>query len=97
MRSTIHTALDAAPSELVFGRDMMSPMAFKVDREQVRLLKKQINKDNVKDNTIRLDYNYFVGDRALTTDPISKRRKLQRPTDVPFIVTCAHDNGTIRM
>ena len=58
---------------------------------------KKINKDNVKEKKIRLDYNYSVGDRALTTEPISKRRKLERPTDVPFIVTCKHDNGTVRM
>ena len=77
---------------------MILPMAFSADWEQIRLRKqKQINKDNIKENKSFLDYNYSVGDRVLTTDPISKEQKLERPTDGPFIVTRVHDNGTIRM
>ena len=67
---------------------MILPMAFSADWEQIRLRKqKQINKDNIKENKSFLDYNYSVGDRVLTTDPISKEQKLERPTDGPFIVT----------
>ena len=98
MRSTIHTTLDATPSELVFGRDMILPLEFKADWEHIRAKRQlQINKDNIRENKNRLDHSYSIGDRVLVLDPISKTRKLERPTDGPFIVTRTHDNGKIRI
>ena len=98
MRSTIHSTIDATPAELVFGRDMILPTAFTADWESIRAKRQsQIIKDNKRENKGRLDYNYSVGDRILTLDPISKRRKLERTTDGPFIITRVHDNGTARI
>ena len=98
MRSTMHATLDATPSELVFGRDVILPLEFKADWEHIRTKRQlQINKDNIRENKNRLDHSYSIGDRVLVLDPISKTRKLERPTDGPFIVTITHDNGKIRI
>jgi len=98
LRSTIHTTLEATPAELVFGRDMILPIEFKADWEKIRARRQaQTVKDNVKENKSRLDYTHSVGDRVLTVDPISTKRKLERQTAGPFIVTRVHDNGTIRI
>ena len=77
---------------------MILPTAFTADWESIRAKRQsQIIKDNKRENKGRLDYNYSVGDRILTLDPISKRRKLERTTDGPFIITRVHDNGTARI
>ena len=99
LRSTTHSTIDAIPAELVFGRDMILPAAFAADWESIRAKRQsQKSKDNKRKNKgVRLDYDYSVGDRVLTLDPISKRRKLERATDGPFIVTRVHDNGIVRI
>ena len=72
---------------------MTLPMAFNTDWEQTRLREQnQINKDNVKEKS-HLDYN-SVGDRVLSTDPITKKQKLELPTDGTFVVTRMHDKGS---
>ena len=76
----------------------MLSLAFEAEWDQVLLQKQtQINKYNYEENKSHLDCNHSVGNRALTTDPTSKKLKLERTTDGPFIVTRARDNGTIRI
>ena len=98
MRSTIHTTINATPAELVFGRDMILPIAFQADWEAIRARRQQqVIKDNVKENKGRLQHDYSIGDKVLVLDPISKKRKLERITDGPFIMTRIHKNGTARI
>ena len=44
LRSTIHTTLNVTPAELVFGRDMIPPLQFKENWENMRA-KRQIQID----------------------------------------------------
>jgi len=87
LRSTIHTTLKATPAQLVFGRDMVLPISFEADWEAMRAAKqKQIHEDNIKENKKRIRHEYKPGDEILVLDPITKKRKLARPTEGPFVV-----------
>ena len=50
-RATIHTTLQASPSQLVFGRDAMLNMEFEADWATIRTRKqKRINENNKREN-----------------------------------------------
>jgi hypothetical protein len=51
IRSTYHTTLQATPCQLVFGRDMIHNIAFRVNWDQIQKRKQDIiNKYNQKEN-----------------------------------------------
>jgi len=57
LRSTMHTTLNVTPDELVFGRDMILPLQFKADWEQIRTKRQiQINRDNKRENSKRVKH-----------------------------------------
>lgn len=80
--STIHSTLKATPAQLVFGRDMILPIAFKANWEELRARRqKQITIDNERENSKRIAYDYKIGDKVILLDPISKKRKLSIVND----------------
>ena len=80
IRSTHHTTLQASPAQLVFGRDMLLDMKFLADWEAIRLRKqKDVDKNNSKENSLRVPHDYQVGDKVLVTDK-DIHRKLNCPT-----------------
>jgi Integrase zinc binding domain len=57
IRSTYHTTLQAAPCQLVFGRDMIHNNAFKVNWDQIqKRIQDIINKSNKKENKCQIPY-----------------------------------------
>ena len=95
VRSTYHTTLGATPAQLVFGRDMIYPIAFVAEWDVIRRNKQRlINKSNERENSTRVDYDYKIGDDVLIViDEIG--RKMDTPTQGPFPITEVHANGTV--
>ena len=97
IRSTHHTTLQASPAQLVFGRDMLLDMKFVADWEAIRLRKQRdVDKNNSKENSLRVPHDYHIGDKVLITDK-DIHRKLNCPTKGPYSIVQVYANGTIRV
>jgi len=97
IRSTYHTTLEATPGQLVFGRDMLLPIAFKADWARIAQQKqKRIDDSNERENRTRQPYDYKVGDKVLLAVPGIKG-KLSTPRTGPYEVTQVHTNGTLHI
>jgi hypothetical protein len=97
IRSTYHTVLDATPGQLVFGRDMVLPVAFKTEwAEIVQRKQEQIIRDNARENSRRIVHEYKVGDQVLINKP-GILRKMSTPREGPYTVIRVHTNGTVRV
>ena len=95
IRSTYHTTLEATPAQLIYGRDMIYPIKFIAEWDVIAKNKQQqIDKNNLKENSGRVSYDYKVGDKVLliVTD---LQRKLNCPTEGPFNIIQVHTNGNI--
>ena len=95
IRSTHHTSLNASPAELVFGRNMLLPIKYIANWEQITNNNQtKINKTNILENRRRIDYDYRVGDQVyLEIDEL--QRKLNNPREGPYTITQVHVNGTV--
>lgn len=95
-RATIHTTLNATPSQLVFGRDAMLNMEFEADWAIIKSRKqKRILENNKRENAKRKAYQYHEGDRILIkTDP--NRKYGQNAYKGPYVIIRVNDNGTVR-
>ena len=73
-RSTVHTTLDATPSQLVFGRDTILNVSFEADWQYIKDRKqKLILQNNKRENSKRKPYTYHVGDKVMVLqDPKRK-------------------------
>jgi transposase InsO family protein len=97
LRSTYHTVLNATPGQLVFGRDMLLPIKYKVDWAQlVQRKRDQVEKDNKRENNTRLRHQYKVGDKVLLTKP-GIVPKMSLPREGPYTVLEVYTNGTVRI
>ena len=95
--STHHTTLQATPGQLVFGRDMLLNVKFIADWEAIRLRKQRdIDRNNAKENGLRINHDYQVGDKVLITNN-DIHRKLNCPTKGPFTIVQTYTNGTVRV
>ena len=57
-----------SPGQLIFGRDMIIPIKYRVNWELIRQQKQtQINRNNTQENKHRVDYAYKVGDKVMLT------------------------------
>jgi len=65
-RATIHTTLQATPSQLVFGRDAILNTRLEADWNIIRQRKQNmIQKNNQRENKSRVNHQYKVGDKVL--------------------------------
>lgn len=98
MRSTIHTTLNATPTQLVFGRDHILPVQFQADWDYIRSRKlHRIIQNNKKENAKRIEHQYNVGDRVkVLQDPNAKYGDKDRFVG-PQTVTAVYDNGTVML
>jgi len=95
-RATIHTTLDASPSQLVFGRDAILNMEFHADWETIRHKKQhRINKNNEVENAKRIPHTYHVGDKILVKNDPSRKFGTNAYSG-PYVVTSVRNNGTLR-
>jgi len=95
IRSTYHTTMEATPGQLVFGRDMVLPIAFRADWARIAQRKQErINENNLRENRTRLKYDYKVGEKVLLNKP-GIRNKLSSPRTGPYVITKVYTNGTL--
>ena len=98
IRSTYHTTLDATPAQLVFGRDMVLPIRYMADWALIEEKRQQeMERNNMRENSKRIKYEYKVGDKIYLTKPGKKLRKLESPRQGPFDITAVYTNGTLRI
>ena len=95
-RATIHTTLQATPSQLVFGRDAMLNMEFEADWTTIRARKqKRIDENNRRENAKRIENKYAIGYQILIkTDP--NRKYGQNAYKGPYEIISVNNNGTLR-
>ena len=97
VRATYHTALQASPMQLVFGRDAILNVKHVTDWEHINEHKQRtsrMNYNNKRENAKRLDHNYEVGDQVLVKN--RKHSKHEQEYIGPYKVAHVNNNGTIR-
>ena len=95
MNSTIHTTLDATPTQLVFGRDAFLPVSFKASWDYIGLRKRRlIDQNNKQENATRLPHTYHVDDLVLVLD-MPNRKYGNDKYQGPFKITQVNENGTV--
>ena len=97
IRATYHTTLQATPAQLVFGRDMILPVAITADWERIREKRQdEINRNNLRENRDRIPHEYKVGDKVLLRKE-GILRKLTAPREGPYELTRVYNNGTVQL
>ena len=97
VRSSYQSVLEATPAQLVFGRDMVVNLQFAADWQAITKKKQsQVNKDNIRENSKRIAYDYRPGDQVLVTKD-GHFRKLDAPYQGLFPITEVYVNGTVRI
>ena len=96
VRSTISTTTQSTPAQLVFGRDMMLNIKHMANWEFIRDRKqKLINKNNQRENSKRIPYEYKTGDLVLIRK--GSENKYETPFTGPFSILMVNDNGTVKL
>ena len=96
IRSTYLTTQGATPAQMVFGRDMVLPVDFDINWDEITKRKqKRINENCERENRKRIKHTYQRGDKVLMKVPKKILRKLERVRRGPFTVIKHHDNGTV--
>ena len=97
IRATYHTTLQATPAQLVFGRDMILPVAITANWGRIKERRQEeINRNNARENRGRVPHEYHVGDKVLLKKE-GILRKLASPRDGPHTVTRVYNNGTVQL
>ena len=74
IRATVHTTLQASPSQLVFGRDHILNIKYVADWKRIRENKQRIiDKNNKLENDKRKEYQYVVGQKVLIKTEQSRK------------------------
>jgi hypothetical protein len=95
IRSLYHQSHGHSPAQLVFGRDMFSPVETEVDSEAIRNNKQtKINKNNIRENSSRVPHNYQKGELITLKKP-GIPQKLAIPRKGPYKVVEHNNNGSI--
>ena len=97
VNSTVHTTLQATPTQLVFSRDAILNVNFQADWEYIKDRKQhRILQNNKAENAKRKPYDYAVGDQVMIIlDPNRKHGEDQQAG--PYTVTQVNNNGTVKI
>jgi hypothetical protein len=97
VNSTVHTTLNATPTQLVFGRDAFLPVAFQADWTFIANRKQRlIVQNNKRENAKRRPHVYSVNDSVMILhDP--NRKHGDDTYKGPFVITKVNDNGTLQL
>ena len=97
INSTVHTTLNATPTQLVFRRDAFLPVAFEADWNYIASRKQHlIVQNNKKENARRRPHTYSVGDSVMIRhDP--NRKHGADTYKGPYLLTEVNDNGTVQL
>ena len=80
--------------QLIFGYDIILPIKYTVDWELVRQKNQtQNNKDNIRENSKRVDHNYKVGDKVTLDN--NSAFKYKTPYNRPFEIKQRFTNSTV--
>ena len=94
---TYHTTVQKTPADLVFSQDMQLNIKFLADQEATMLRKrKQIHTNTTRENSLRVDHDYEVGDKVLTIHK-DIHRKLNSPTKGSYEIVRIYTNDTINV
>ena len=66
LHSTYHTVLKSTPGAAVFGRDMLFDIPYIADWTTIGQRRQlSVDKDNARENTGRIDFDYAVGHKVM--------------------------------
>jgi transposase InsO family protein len=95
VRASFHTTLGATPGQLVFGRDMVLPIAYEANWESIHERRqKLIQENNRRENLNRVAHEYRAGEKVLLKIP-GIQRKLNQPREGPHRIEQVNANGTL--
>ncbi|MGL5963100.1 MAG: hypothetical protein ACRCZ2_01680, partial [Fusobacteriaceae bacterium] len=98
IRSTYHTVLKASPGAAIFGRDMLFDIPYIADWNKIGEFRQhQTNRNTERENKLRIDYDYKVGDKVLVRKDGILRKAESPYHREPWTITSVHTNGTIRV
>jgi hypothetical protein len=96
--STYHAVLKASPGAAIFERDMLFGIPFVADWKQIGEYRQhQTDRNNKRENSTRVDYDYKVGDKILIRKDGILRKAESIWKKQPWTITTVHTNGTIRI
>ena len=95
VRASFHTTLGATPGQLVFGRDMVLPIAYEANWESIHERRqKLIQENNRRENLNRVAHECRAGEKVLLKIP-GIQRKLNQPREGPYRIEQVNTNGTL--
>lgn len=100
IRATHHTVLKSSPGAAIFGRDMLFDIPYVADWADIgRRRQMQVDRDNARENSRRLPYDYKIGSKCLIIKNINGERlpKADDRNKGPYAVTEVYTNGTVRI
>ena len=97
IRSTAHSIMEATPAQLVFRRDMLFDLPFKVKWRDIKKKRQAAQIQNKRNENSKRDaHTYKVVDRILLNKG-EINRKLTPKRIGPYAVTRVYQNGTIKI
>ena len=95
VRSTYSTTTQAAPMQLVFGRDAVMNIPFQADWDYIRQRKQHvIHENNKKENAKRKMHEYRVGEKILQSNPPHQKYGGSQ-YEGSYVILAVYDNGTL--
>jgi len=96
LRSTVHTTTQHTPTQLVFNRDSIINVPIEANWQLIKQRKQAlINKGNERENKLRKDHTYKIGDKVLLKNAWPTKFN-QDAFLGPYKVTAVRNNGTVR-
>lgn len=97
IRASYHTVLQATPAQLVYNRDMIFNITHLANWHDITNQKrKQVLKDNERENYKRIKYDYQVDDMVYIIKD-GNYRALDSPHLGPYKIIQVYTNGTVRI
>jgi len=89
--------MKATPGQLIFGRDMIFDLSFRINWNELRKRKRDSTiENNRRENAKRIKHIYDEGDMVMLTRKGIQGNFMQ-PRDGPYQVTQVYTNGTIQI
>ena len=97
VRATVHTTVQATPSQLVFEKNHILNIKYEANWKYIRdQTHKVFDKNNKRENHKRNLYDYAVGQKVLVQEKQS-RKYGKNPYTGPYEITALHKNGSVRL
>ena len=99
IRTTISTATNYSPGQLIFNHDMIMQTAVTVNWELIKQRRRELAVvANNRENKSRIEHSYSVDDQVLIIlDKKEQGPKLSSPTEGPYKILKLYTNGTVKI